>query len=220
MEIIKDSHIIQDILARPEIRQVFPDHYQKQLRLVTYRADEAICQQDDQLTALSLVVKGKVKIVRRLFNGKDYILDISTHPNLIGDIELLTGQAIVSSVIALDKVWVVQLPLSNRQELLSDSTFLYMVGKGLATSLYQQNIQAASNIGYSVKERLATHILSIENQGHFQPELHLMADSFGTSYRHLLRTIKDFLEKNIISKQGKDYQICDRKTLEKLRIHP
>ncbi len=220
MEIIKDSHIIQDFLARPEIRQVFPDHYQKQLRLVVYGADEAICQQDDQLTALSLVVKGKVKIVRRLFNGKDYILDISTHPNLIGDIELLTGQAIVSSVIALDKVWVVQLPLSNRQELLSDSTFLYMVGKGLATSLYQQNIQAASNIGYSVKERLATHILSIENQGHFQPELHLMADSFGTSYRHLLRTIKDFLEKNIITKQGKDYQICDRKTLEKLRIHP
>ena len=220
MEIIKDSHIIQDFLARPEIRQVFPDHYQKQLRLVTYRADEAICQQDDQLTALSLVVKGKVKIVRRLFNGKDYILDISTHPNLIGDIELLTGQAIVSSVIALDKVWVVQLPLSNRQELLSDSTFLYMVGKGLATSLYQQNIQAASNIGYSVKERLATHILNIENQGHFQLELHLLADSFGTSYRHLLRTIKDFLEKNIISKQGKNYQICDRKTLEKLRIHP
>ena len=220
MEIIKDSHIIQDFLARPEIRQVFPDHYQKQLRLVVYGADEAICQQDDQLTALSLVVKGKVKIVRRLFNGKDYILDISSRPNLIGDIELLTGQAVVSSVIALDKVWVVQLPLSNQQELLSDPTFLYMVGKGLATSLYQQNIQAASNIGYSVKERLATHILSIENQGHFQPELHLMADSFGTSYRHLLRTIKDFLEKNIISKQGKDYQICDRKTLEKLRIHP
>ena len=220
MEIIKDSHIIQDFLARPEIRQVFPDHYQKQLRLVVYGADEAICQQDDQLTALSLVVKGKVKIVRRLFNGKDYILDIYSSPNLIGDIELLTGQAIVSSVIALDKVWVVQLPLSNRQELLSDSTFLYMVGKGLATSLYQQNIQAASNIGYSVKERLATHILSIENQGHFQPELHLMADSFGTSYRHLLRTIKDFLEKNIISKQGKNYQICDRKILEKLRIHP
>lgn len=220
MEIIKDSHIIQDFLARPEIRQVFPDHYQKQLRLVAYGAEEAICQQDDQLTALSLVVKGKVKIVRRLFNGKDYILDISSSPNLIGDIELLTGQAIVSSVIALDKVWVVQLPLSNRQELLSDPTFLYMVGKGLATSLYQQNIQAASNIGYSVKERLATHILSIENQGHFQLELHLLADSFGTSYRHLLRTIKDFLEKKIISKQGKNYQICDRKTLEKLRIHP
>ena len=166
------------------------------------------------------MVKGKVKIVRRLFNGKDYILDISSQPNLIGDIELLTGQAIVSSVIALEKVWVVQLPLSNRQELLSDPTFLYMVGKGLASSLYQQNIQAASNIGYSVKERLATHILSIENQGHFQLELHLLADSFGTSYRHLLRTIKDFLEKKIISKQGKNYQICDRKILEKLRIHP
>ena len=42
MEIIKDSHIIQDFLARPEIRQVFPDHYQKQLRLVVYGADEAI----------------------------------------------------------------------------------------------------------------------------------------------------------------------------------
>ena len=106
MEIIKDSHIIQDFLARPEIRQVFPDHYQKQLRLVVYGADEAICQQDDQLTALSLVVKGKVKIVRRLFNGKDYILDISSHPNLIGDIELLTAHANIATANALDPVWV------------------------------------------------------------------------------------------------------------------
>ena len=86
MEIIKETKIIQTFLASPEICKVFPDHYQKQLRLVAYEAEEAICQQDDQLTALSLVVKGKVKIVRRLFNGKDYILDISSQPNLIGDI--------------------------------------------------------------------------------------------------------------------------------------
>ena len=219
MEIIKNTQHIQNFLALPYIRQVFPENYLSQLRLVTYEATQAICQQDDQLTALSLVVQGKVKIVRRLFNGKEYILDISNTPNLIGDIELLTGQKIVSSVIALEKVWVVQLPLRNRQELLSDPAFLYMVGKGLATSLYQQNIQAAANIGYSVKERLATHILSIENQGDFQLELHLLADSFGTSYRHLLRTIKGFIEKNIIKKEGKHYKICNRQDLETLRFH-
>lgn len=220
MKIIKDTHLIQSFLTSSHTRQVFPESYRPKLRLVTYEAGEAICQQDEQLTSLSLVVKGKVKIVRKLFNGKEYILDISTHPNLIGNIELMTNQKIVSSVIPLEKVWVVQLPLYNRQELLSDVSFLYKVGKGLATSLYQQNIQAASNIGYSVKERLATHILDIENQGHFQLELHLLADSFGTSYRHLLRTIKFFLENKIILKQGKGYFICDRAVLEKLRIHP
>ncbi|MGZ7142626.1 Crp/Fnr family transcriptional regulator, partial [Streptococcus pyogenes] len=86
--------------------------------------------------------------------------------------------------------------------------------------LYLQNIQAASNIGYSVKERLATHILSIENEGKFQLELHLLPDSFGTSYRHLLRTIKDFLEEKTIAKERKNYHILQRKTLEKLRIRP
>lgn len=220
MEIIKNSLELQKFLDSPQIHQVFPKSYHSQLRLVTYQAGQAICHQEDHLAALSLVVTGKVKIVRKLFNGKDYILDISSSPNLIGDIELLTGQRIVSSVIALEKVWVVQLPLHNRQQLLKDATFLYKVGKGLATSLYLQNIQAASNIGYSVKERLATHILSIENEGKFQLELHLLADSFGTSYRHLLRTIKDFLEEKTIAKEGKNYHILQRKTLEKLRIRP
>lgn len=220
MEIIKNQQKIQDYLTSPHIRQVFPESYHSQLRLVTYDSGEAICQQEDQLTALSLVMEGKVKIVRKLFNGKDYILEISESPNLIGDIELLTGQEIVSSVIALEKVWVVQLPLHNRQELLRDATFLYMVGKGLATSLYLQNIQAASNVGYSVKERLATHILSIESENHFQLEINLLADSFGTSYRHLLRTIKDLLEKEIIGKDGKNYHILQRNALEKLRIRP
>ena len=45
MEIIKETKIIQTFLASPEIRQVFPDHYQKQLRLVAYETEEAICQQ-------------------------------------------------------------------------------------------------------------------------------------------------------------------------------
>lgn len=220
MEIIKDTQLIQNFLQSPEVRQIFPEKYYPQLRLVSYEAGQALCQQEDHLIALSLVVQGKIKIVRKLFNGKDYILGISNTPNLIGDIELLTGQEIVSSVIALEKIWVVQLPLYNRQELLSDANFLYKVGNGLAKSLYQQNIQAASNIGYSVKERLATHILSIEHQDIFQLELHLLADSFGTSYRHLLRTIKDFLEEKIIAKEGKAYKIQDRKVLEKLRIHP
>lgn len=220
MEIIKNKELITYYLASPQIRQVFPESYRSQLRLVSYEAGQAICQQEDQLTDLSLVLEGKVKIVRKLFNGKEYILDISSTPNLIGDVELLTGQQIVSSVIALEKVWVVQLPLHNRQELLKDANFLYKVGKGLATSLYLQNIQAASNIGYSVKERLATHILSIEHQDSFHLELILLADSFGTSYRHLLRTIKVFLEEKLIAKDGKNYQILQRKALEKLRIRP
>ena len=75
--------------------------------------------------------KGKLKIVRRLFNGKEHILDIKEKTTLIGDIELLTDQPIVSSVVALEDTLVIQLPLTGiREELLADNDLLLNLSRG------------------------------------------------------------------------------------------
>lgn len=219
MNALSFSPTPQNFLQHPMLQTFLPEQYRKDLKLVHFQEGQAICHQDQELTVLTFVLEGKVKVVRKLFNGKEYILGIQGAPTLIGDIELLTGQTVVSSVIAIDETWCAQLPLLNKEALLADPLFLYRVGQGLATSLYQQNIQAAVNVGYSVKERLASHILSIEHDGYFQLELHILADSFGTSYRHLLRTIKELLTDGAIEKRGKSYFICQASQLENLRIH-
>ena len=96
-----------------QLKSIFPEHYFDKLHVFRLPAGEAICHQGEELTALSYFVEGKVKIVRRLFNGKEHILDIKDKPTLLGDIELLTNQPVVSSVITLEDTVVVQLPLAG-----------------------------------------------------------------------------------------------------------
>lgn len=95
------------------------------MQVLQLSAGDAICHQGESLTALSYFAKGKLKIVRRLFNGKEHILDIKEKPTLIGDIELLTDQPVVSSVIALEDTLIIQLPLAGiREQLLADNALL------------------------------------------------------------------------------------------------
>ena len=202
---------------RPQLDQVFPPPYLDQLQKVTFQKNDYICTQGKAITELTYILSGKVKIVRSLFNGKEHILEMLNQPQIFGDVELMTNQPAGSSVIALEEVQAVQLPLNNKKELLKDPVFLYQIGHNLAMALHKQGITASTNASYSVKERLATHMLSIEEEGVFQLSPSILAASFGTSYRHVQRVIKQFINLGIIEKEAfKTYRILKRQTLEKL----
>jgi len=147
---------------RPQLDQVFPPPYLNQLQKVTFQKNDYICTQGQAITELTYILSGKVKIVRSLFNGKEHILETLNQPQILGDVELMTNQPAGSSVIALEEVQAVQLPLNNKEELLKDPVFLYQIGRNLAMALHKQGITASTNASYSVKERLATHILNSE----------------------------------------------------------
>ena len=201
----------------PQLEQVFSASYLSQLQKVTFQKNDYICTQGKAITELTYIFSGKVKIVRSLFNGKEHILEMLNQPQIFGDVELMTNQPAGSSVIALEEVQAVQLPLNNKEELLKDPVFLYQIGHNLAMALHKQGITASTNASYSVKERLATHMLSIEEEGVFQLSPSILAASFGTSYRHVQRVIKQFIDQGIIEKEAfKTYRILQRQTLEKL----
>ena len=202
---------------RPQLDQVFPPPYLSQLQKVTFQKNDYICTQGQAITELTYILSGKVKIVRSLFNGKEHILETLNQPQILGDVELMTNQPAGSSVIALEEVQAVQLPLNNKEELLKDPVFLYQIGRNLAMALHKQGITASTNASYSVKERLATHILNSEEENIFQLSPSILASRFGTSYRHVQRVIKQFIDQRIIDKEAfKTYRILERQTLEKL----
>ena len=202
---------------RPQLDQVFSPPYLNQLQKVTFQKNDYICTQGQAITELTYILSGKVKIVRSLFNGKEHILETLNQPQILGDVELMTNQPAGSSVIALEEVQAVQLPLNNKEELLKDPVFLYQIGRNLAMALHKQGITASTNASYSVKERLATHILKSEEENIFQLSPSILASRFGTSYRHVQRVIKQFIDQGIIEKEAfKTYRILERQTLEKL----
>ena len=108
---------------RPQLDQVFPPPYLNQLQKVTFQKNDYICTQGQAITELTYILSGKVKIVRSLFNGKEHILETLNQPQILGDVELMTNQPAGSSVIALEEVQAVQLPLNNKEELLKDPVF-------------------------------------------------------------------------------------------------
>ncbi len=219
MKIINNSPLKKEFLQQSLAEELFPNHLKDQLVLVSYQAGENICYQGDDLPFLAVFLQGRLKMVRRLENGKEYILDILYKPNIIGEIELMTKEKAVSSVIALEESYLLMLPLPDREQLIADRDFLYRVGRNMATSLYEQNIQAAANLGYSVKERLATHILTIEKNGQFKLDLNTLADYFATSYRHLHRVLHELLGEGILSKERKVYTILQKEKLKKWSVH-
>lgn len=201
----------------PQLEQVFSAPYLSQLQKVTFQKGNYICTQGQDITELTYILSGRVKIVRSLSNGKEHILEMPQQPQLLGDVELMTNQLAGSSVIALEEVQTVQLPLNNKEALLKDPIFLYHIGRNLAMALHRQGITASTNASYFVKERLATHILNIEEQDIFQLSPSILSSSFGTSYRHVQRVIKQFIDQRIIEKEAfKTYRILERQTLEKL----
>lgn len=203
--------------TRPQLDQVFPAAYLNQLQKVTFQKGDYICTQGQAITELTYILSGRVKIVRSLSNGKEHILEMLHQPQLLGDVELMTNQLAGSSVIALEDVQAVQLPLNDKESLLEDPVFLYQIGRNLAMALHKQGITASTNASYSVKERLATHILNSEEENIFQLSPSILASRFGTSYRHVQRVIKQFIDQGIIEKEAfKTYRILERQNLEKL----
>lgn len=211
---------IEKLLKEFQVETLFPKHYFPHLILKEFSKSDYLCHQDEELTTISYVLTGRIKIVKKLANGKDYILDIKNPPTIIGEIELLTNQTASSSVIAETKGLMLSLSLNQQKEvLLSDPSFLLRLARGLANALHEQNTKTSTNLSYTLKERLASYILTLEEDKPFTLPLATLADSFGVSYRHLLRVLKELITDGALHKENNRYRINDRKRLEKWQIH-
>lgn len=84
----------------------------------------------------------------------------------------------------------------------------------MANELYQSDIDRMSAVLCSVKEQLALHLLSLNTTEAFSLDRSILADKFGTSYRHLLRVINSFVEEGILERQNHKYRILNQERLE------
>lgn len=220
MKTITDKALLHKLLIENQVENFFPDYCVSHLQLLLFDKGETLCTQGHALNHLYVTLTGSVKIMRRLADGKEHILETHRGSTLVGDIEFLTNELAVASVIMLEESYVVQLSLSQKERLLNDATFLYQLGNRLASNFYQQNIRTTTNISYSVKERLATYILEVADQdGNFTLDLSLLADVFGTSYRHMHRVLNQLVTIGCFERTAfKRYHILDKNKLVQFLI--
>jgi len=77
------------------------------------------------------------------------------------------------------------------------------------------------NLLYPLENRLASYIMATRGAGsrvQFDETLTEIAELLGASYRHLLRTINNLINKGILKKDNYRYEIIDEKMLGNLAI--
>jgi len=75
------------------------------------------------------------------------------------------------------------------------------------------------NLLYPVENRLASYMMATRRNGNrvqFDETLTEIAELLGTSYRHLLRTINNLINKGILKKCKFGYEVIDEEMLSNL----
>ena len=178
------------------------------LAIFIYDKGDIVCQENRFIGYFLICVAGHGRSYVNERNGKSLILNIFKKGYVIGDYELIMNFATMTTVIADSEMICISLPLAvYRDYLLSNNAFLLKVSQILANKLYASLQHSAASRLMPLEYRLCVHLLKVSNHGTFDARLTDTADMLGTSYRHLLRTIKSLTSKRILVKNTNGYQI-------------
>lgn len=220
----KDQGVIIDYLQRYGFSDVLGQSMVDQMRIYYFNPGDYISKSYEKLTHFYFYVQGKSKVFLTLENGKSLLCRFYHPPEIVGDVELFSGKSYTCNLQALTEVTCIGMHMNEfRKAAESNNRLLAMICRTLGNKLANFNIISAVNQNYTLEERLASYLMAIAMQDtsteSMVDEIHTdnlteLADLLGTSYRHLTRTIRMFLDREIIIKMDKKLIIADRHKLQ------
>gem|GEM_PF-163618 len=217
MERIHDDVLFHKILNENPIDEVLTDYKNYPFELVLYKKGEHIFKYQEPLTYISFFLSGRAKVYSLLSNGKHFLHTFYNQFEIIGDAEFVNQLNITTNVQALSDVYCLLLPLKQCHKMLyDDRKFLRAACCHLAKKLDATGQFNSHNLLYPLEERLASYIINTSENLVFVENLTALSELLGTSYRHLLRTLKDFCDKEYLRKENGVYKIIAPKKLEAL----
>lgn len=187
--------------------------------IIRYKKNEYIIRSGDQLENFYFLLSGKIRIFQDYENGKTMLIRIFDSYTVLGDIEYFQDIPAMSSCQCVETVEILKVPYAYINRYYKDDLiFLRNILLQLSSKVLLTNEQALLNNVYSLDTRLASYLLSLVGDKNFFeiPPLTDVANHLGSSYRHLTRTIKDFIDKKILVKKNKLIKILDRKKILEL----
>ncbi len=181
---------------------------EKEIRIVHFNETENIVQFDQPLDHLYLIIEGKAKVTMVHEDGKRSIVRFLTPMELIGELSLIEVDDQPKDIEAVSNCTCLAVPITMAKKiLLKDCEFLlklnqYIGGKLLERTWFQMKFQ-----NYELKNRLAAYMLMSEHNGLYTEKHTETAEYLNVSYRHLLHTIKLFLDDETIKKTPQGYAL-------------
>lgn len=210
------------------IRKTFSEQYLPELEafgisglprellcLLWYDKNEYIYQEGCPVNYLHLVLEGRAKVVTFTEEGRTMMHSFTEKGGILGEVEMLTKKTEAAlHVQAVTPVLCIGIPLpEGTNALCGNLAFMNKLSILLARKLNSTNYNASRIILYTLENRLCSYIEMTSPGGCFEEQLTQVAELLGTSYRHLLRTLENLCQENILQKAGRRYLIADREAL-------
>ncbi|MEK4064337.1 MULTISPECIES: Crp/Fnr family transcriptional regulator [Paenibacillus] len=225
MNTILDLEAVRTLAGKNGLEEMFSTEVIERMELRRYGDGEAVCSVGDRLESMFILVQGKLKIHTLLPNGKSMLVRFAKPMSVIGDVELLRQYPVKNEVESVgDSLLLVagrKLLLKEMEE--NTALLRFLVGE-LSHKLYTLGQTSALNLLYPVENRFASYLMSMFADsvgGHRVEELRTAsltetADLLGTSYRHLNRIVRRFIEDGIIERRQGRLSVLDEAKLARL----
>ncbi len=182
------------------------EKYIKYGKLVELDKGYYLCREGFELNYVTIILEGICKVTRQQENGNIMSFGFYNNDGIIGDLETVSDSNIAStSVVTISKFKGIRIPLKKSKELMkNDIKYSNLLAMYLAQKLYSSSHQTTQNILLPLEERLTMYLINTYPNKIFEGNLVQISQELGTSYRHLLRTIRKLKdEKKLIQTDHK-----------------
>jgi cAMP-binding proteins - catabolite gene activator and regulatory subunit of cAMP-dependent protein kinases len=210
--------MINEYIQEYNIDSFFNNNISNYVELLLFKKGEHICIEGEPIDYLLFFIKGKAKIYTTLKNGRNTLVCFYNPFKLIGELEIIISEPAISSIQVVEDSFCLGIPIKIVNEnLITDIKFIRLVSESLGEKLKKLSKNSSINLNYPLENRIASFIIASRNtlkrNGKeiliFNENLTEVAELLGTSYRHLLRSLKALCEKKIIIKNEMHYEVLD-----------
>jgi CRP/FNR family putative post-exponential-phase nitrogen-starvation transcriptional regulator len=225
MQTINDREAVRALAVKNGLDEIFSPMVTQKMELRRYADEEPLCLVGDQLEGMFILVEGKLKIKTLLPNGKSMLMRFTNPMSVIGDVELLHRRPVKNQV---ESVGESLLLFAGRKLLLKEleenTELLRFLVVELSHKLHTLGQASALNQLYPVENRFASYLMSLfvdKSGGRRVEEIRTStlietAELLGTSYRHLNRIVRRFIDEGIITRKRGRLSVLDEVKLAEL----
>lgn len=224
MKIINSSNLLKKYIELYNINAIFSNNLEKYMSLYQFKKGEHLFTSSEKVNYFFLLVSGGTKIVLNLENGKSLLIDYSNPLEMLGEMEIINSPYSKYDIIATEDTTVIGISMSIFSKLIEDDPkfwkYLYNSTLNKLQATVNSNIISSS---YSFEHVLANYIIthSVEKGDKILLEstsFNDLSQILGTSYRHLNRVLKKFIDKGLIIKDNRRIIVVDYEKLSKYYI--
>jgi CRP-like cAMP-binding protein len=224
MKAISDVNLLISLVEKYGLNDLFEKDMTAMMTLYSFAKNESISKAAESLNTLYFLVSGKIGTYKLLENGKSLLLRFCKPLSIIGELEFLNNYPVQCNVEAQRDSLLIGIKYKDLYEnAYDDPKFLRLIIQNLSHKLYTFSNASSINLLCPLENRLACYLISVNsnpeestNEEIKVEKITEMAMLLGSSYRHLLRVIHNFVSKRLISYHRGSITILNYQRLKEL----